>query len=58
LHSIHPQPGTFFTVQPTAHCLRDTDVFCTADVQACPDGSFVGRVPPSCEFAPCRGDGS
>ena len=58
LRSIHPQPGTFYNVQPTAQCLRDTDVFCPADVQACPDGSFVGRVPPSCEFAPCPGDGS
>jgi hypothetical protein len=58
LRSIHPQSGTFFNVQPTAHCLRDADVFCTADVQACPDGSFVGRVPPSCKFAPCPGDGS
>ncbi|HTK76797.1 MAG TPA: hypothetical protein VL371_16140 [Gemmataceae bacterium] len=22
----------------------------------CPDGSTVGRVPPSCEFAPCKSD--
>jgi hypothetical protein len=58
LRSIRPQLGTFYNVQPTAHCLRDTDVFCTDDVQACPDGSFVGRVPPSCKFAACPGDGS
>ena len=56
LHSIHPQSGTFFTVQPTEHCMRDTDVFCALDVKECPDGSFVGRVPPSCEFAPCPGE--
>src|SRR3990172_2909204 len=32
--------------QPTA---------CTADAMQCPDGSYVGRVPPKCEFAPCEG---
>lgn len=28
-------------------------VVCAQDVKQCPDGSFVGREPPSCEFAPC-----
>ncbi len=28
-------------------------VRCTADVIQCPDGSYVGRIPPSCDFAPC-----
>jgi hypothetical protein len=28
-------------------------VFCTMDAMLCPDGSSVGRVPPSCAFAPC-----
>jgi hypothetical protein len=56
LHSIHPQSGTFFTVQPIEHCIRDADVACTLEVKECPDGSFVGRVPPSCEFAPCPGE--
>jgi hypothetical protein len=31
---------------------QDT-VFCTADVQECPDGSFVSRVAPDCAFKPC-----
>ncbi|MEK6953383.1 MAG: eight-cysteine-cluster domain-containing protein [Candidatus Micrarchaeota archaeon] len=26
---------------------------CTLDAMICPDGSAVGRVAPSCEFAPC-----
>lgn len=26
---------------------------CTMDAMLCPDGSAVGRVGPSCEFAPC-----
>jgi hypothetical protein len=33
-------------------------VACTDDAKECPDGSFVGRVPPSCEFAPCPGEGA
>ncbi|MBI3115305.1 MAG: hypothetical protein HYZ09_02320 [Candidatus Kerfeldbacteria bacterium] len=28
-------------------------VACTADAKQCPDGSYVSRVPPSCEFAAC-----
>lgn len=30
-------------------------IFCTMDVRECPDGTFVGRVPPNCEFTPCPG---
>lgn len=26
---------------------------CTTEAKLCPDGSYVGRVPPSCVFAPC-----
>lgn len=33
-------------------------VACTMDAKVCPDGSAVGRVPPSCEFAPCPGAAS
>lgn len=33
----------------------DDQVFCTQDAKMCSDGSFVGRVPPTCEFAPCPG---
>jgi hypothetical protein len=28
-------------------------VACTMDAKQCPDGSYVGRVPPDCDFAPC-----
>lgn len=28
---------------------------CTADAMKCPDGSYVSRGGPSCEFAPCGG---
>lgn len=26
---------------------------CTMDAKRCPDGSYVGRTGPNCEFAPC-----
>ena len=28
-------------------------VACTMEAKQCPDGSWVGRVPPACNFAPC-----
>ncbi len=30
-------------------------VACTMEARQCADGSYVGRVPPKCEFAPCPG---
>lgn len=32
---------------------RDEGVACTMDAKECPDGSYVGRIPPDCEFAAC-----
>lgn len=32
-------------------------VACTMEAKICPDGSAVGRMPPSCEFAPCPAAG-
>jgi len=32
---------------------NEEQVFCTMDAKMCPDGSFVGRIAPNCEFAPC-----
>lgn len=31
-------------------------VMCTMDAKQCPDGSFVSRTGPNCEFAPCPGE--
>lgn len=40
--------------QPTATpSASATAVVCTADAKVCPDGSYVSRVPPSCDFAAC-----
>ncbi len=33
-------------------------VFCTMDAKLCADGSYVGRVPPACEFAACPASAS
>lgn len=33
--------------------IDNEEVACTLDAKICPDGSSVGRIPPSCEFAPC-----
>jgi len=35
---------------------REKGVVCTQDVKECPDGSFVSRVAPDCNFASCPGE--
>lgn len=35
---------------------EEDGVACTMDAKICPDGSAVGRVPPTCEFAACPGE--
>jgi hypothetical protein len=42
--------------QPSSNGSEEEQIFCTMDARECPDGSFVGRVPPTCEFAPCPGN--
>jgi putative hemolysin len=32
---------------------NNEEVFCTMDAKLCPDGSYVGRVGPKCEFSTC-----
>ena len=55
LRTITPDPNTTaYTLHPTTACIDEATV-CTQDVKQCPDGSFVGRVAPSCDFAPCPG---
>ncbi len=56
LRSITPNPNTTaYSLNPVAACTDDV-TFCTEDAKQCPDGSYVGRVAPSCEFAPCPGN--
>jgi hypothetical protein len=32
---------------------KEEGIACTMEVKICPDGTAVGRQPPTCEFAPC-----
>jgi hypothetical protein len=53
LRTIKPNKSTtFYSVVPVSSCSEQITV-CTEDAKLCPDGSYVGRVPPSCAFAPC-----
>ena len=36
-----------------AFVVDDSFFVCMTDARACPDGSWVSRTPPSCDFAPC-----
>src|SRR6266849_2973020 len=38
----------------TPQILASSAVACTQEVKRCPDGTYVGRSGPDCEFAPCR----
>ncbi len=33
----------------------DADIACTQEAKECPDGSYVSREGPNCEFAACSG---
>lgn len=45
-------PSQFLSTTPSPTGM----VSCTLDALQCPDGSFVGRTAPYCEFAPCPGN--
>lgn len=46
-------PGEEVVNEDPSYLPEEEAVFCTMDAMECPDGSFVGRVAPSCEFAAC-----
>lgn len=48
--SASPSPTPTPTASPDQ---TPTGIFCTMEAKECPDGSFVGRQPPNCDFAPC-----
>ena len=50
--------GSYFyqAVKQTPEHTIPEGVACTMDAKICPDGSAVGRIPPSCAFAPCPGE--
>src|ERR1051326_2272519 len=62
-YSAAGQKGTlllrkFFTTPAiTDRVAHPIGVACTTDVKICPDGSYVSRHAPTCEFAPCSTPG-
>lgn len=39
-------------------CPEDSQKACTEEAKQCPDGSYVSRTGPNCEFAPCPSGGN
>lgn len=53
-NSASPTPPQTNTTPPSDGSESPQDpVFCTQEAKLCPDGSYVGRTGPKCEFAPC-----
>jgi hypothetical protein len=50
LLSIVVIAGGWFYFNNTSLPAEPEGVFCTADAMQCPDGSYVGRTGPNCEF--------
>ena len=44
--------GVYFWVTEKGS-FESEQIMCTADAMLCPDGSYVGRTGPNCEFAEC-----
>lgn len=53
--SIGESPPATIT-PPSGGGGSDEEIFCTMDAKLCPDGSYVGRVPPNCAFVACPGN--
>ena len=51
-----PPQGENFLPPPEYDRPYDGAIACTMDAKMCADGSYVGRVAPNCNFAPCPGE--
>ena len=51
LSYTHEDKGTTRTTKPTIP--PPQGMACTQEAKQCPDGSYVGRTGPNCEFAAC-----
>ncbi len=45
--------GGIYAYSRTNDAVDENAVICTMDAKMCPDGSYVGRTGPNCEFAAC-----
>ncbi len=52
LPSIIPSPGII--PSPDVIISPSEPIFCTQEAKQCPDGSYVGRTGPRCEFTKCQ----
>lgn len=50
---VSQTPTITQTPTPTPTEQTDKKIFCTQEAKECPDGSYVGRTGPNCEFTPC-----
>ncbi len=48
---------SLFAYQYFSKTENNEEVACTMEAKLCPDGSYVGRTGPECEFAACPGSG-
>lgn len=48
--NITPSISGTLNVSPTPALSGDGKIFCTQDAMQCPDGSWVGRTGPKCQF--------
>lgn len=53
LSACTPKPAPLIPTTPSPNESDDSQVVCTQDAKQCPDGSYVGRSGPNCEFAAC-----
>jgi len=50
---IVENPSGPVVTPPKDNPIKEQPVACTMDAKQCPDGSYVGRTGPKCEFAMC-----
>ena len=48
-NKVSPSPPSLWFKKPP----NPENIRCAMDVKQCPDGSYIGRVAPSCSFALC-----
>jgi hypothetical protein len=58
LSSTTPDTQSEAPPAPVTDVPAPTVTACTMDAKQCPDGSYVGRIGPSCEFAACPSQGA
>lgn len=46
-------PTATQTPMPKPTSIDNRKIFCTQEAKECPDGTWVGRTGPNCEFAKC-----